>query len=67
MTDTEKRQNKVDKILEKEQETKPEIFNKILLALDGNKKFNENMSKAIVDYYTYMIDRNIEQVIIPIE
>lgn len=67
VTDTEKRQNKVDKILEKEQETKPEIFNKILLALDGNKKFNENMSKAIVDYYTCMIDRNIEQVIIPIE
>lgn len=68
-TDEEKRQKIVNEKIGKENElvARQKIYTSVLSSLIENKKFKDNMSKAIVDYYTYMIDKNIEQVIIPIE
>ena len=67
MSDKEKRRKIIDKILEKEDETKLKIYTKVLESLGANSEFRNNMSKSIVDYYNSVIDKNIEQVIIPIE
>ena len=67
MSDKEKRRKIIDKILEKEDETKQKINTKVLESLGANSEFRNNMSKSIVDYYNSVIDKNIEQVIIPIE
>ena len=62
-----KRQSKVDKVLEKKNETLSNIKSGIISKLRDNDNFKKNIVSALNNYFNNLIESNLQQVMIPIE
>ena len=66
-SDESKRKDKVEKVLDKKDEITSDIQSKIISELNKNSTFRNTISKSFTDYFTKLIETNIQQVKIPIE
>lgn len=65
--DKDKRQDKANKILEKEMKVKSELSSNIRTELLINNGFKTSVTKSLKEYLNKLIETNLEQVRIPIE
>ena len=66
-SDESKRKDKAKDILEKKIEITSQVENSICSNLRSNTTFKTQVTKALKDYFTALIDMNLQKVIIPIE
>ncbi|MBM6962009.1 hypothetical protein H6A61_14320 [Bacteroides caecigallinarum] len=66
-SDESKRKDKAEKILDKKSKITFDIQSKIISELNRNSDFRNTISKSFSDYFTKLIETNIQQVKIPIE
>lgn len=66
-SDESKRKDKAEKILDKKIKITLDIQSKIISELNRNSDFRNTISKSFSDYFTKLIETNIQQVKIPIE
>ena len=66
-SDESKRKDKTEKILDKKSKITFDIQSKIISELNRNSDFRNTISKSFSDYFTKLIETNIQQVKIPIE
>lgn len=66
-SDEDKRKDKADKLLEKEGEIKSKVRANITSELRNNTSFNNLVSTSLNNYFSKLIDHNLQQVKIPIE
>ena len=66
-SDESKRKDKAEKILEKRGEVLAKVKNKMRWELQNNTVFKNTVTTTLNNYFTQVIERNLQQVMIPIE
>lgn len=66
-SDESKRKDKAEKILDKKSKIIFDIQSKIISELNRNSDFRNTISKSFSEYFTKLIETNLQQVMIPIE
>ena len=66
-SDESKRKDKAKNILEKKKEITSQVGDSICSNLQSNATFKMQVTKALKDYFTALIELNLQKVIIPIE
>lgn len=65
--DKDKRKDKTDKLLKKKADVIAEVQSGLKLKLKDNPSFKRTVKSSLEKYYTNLIDKNLKQVMIPIE
>ena len=65
--DKDKRKDKTDKLLKKKADVIAEVQSGLKLKLKDNPSFKRTVKTSLEKYYTNLIDKNLKQVMIPIE
>lgn len=66
-SDEDKRKDKAEKILDKKYEVSSEVESKLKVELARNTAFKNAVTSSLSNYFTKLIDNNLQQVMIPIE
>lgn len=66
-SDEDKRKDKAEKILDKKYEVTSEVESKLKIELAKNTAFKNTVTNSLSNYFTKLIENNLQQVMIPIE
>lgn len=66
-SDEDKRKDKAEKILDKKYEVTSEVESKLKIELAKNTAFKNAVTNSLSNYFTKLIENNLQQVMIPIE
>ena len=66
-SDESKRKDKADDILSKKDEVTSQVRTKITSELQSNKAFKQSVTTSLSNYFTKIMETNLQQVMIPIE
>jgi hypothetical protein len=66
-SDESKRKDKADDIISKKDEVTSQIRTKITSELQSNKAFKQSVTTSLSNYFTKIMETNLQQVMIPIE
>lgn len=66
-SDEDKRKDKAEKILDKKYEVTSEVESKLKIELAKNAAFKNAVTSSLSNYFTKLIESNLQQVMIPIE